>query len=139
MVFRYTISVCICLGRQRILTNCTVEKQVLNVFRSSDICTIVYFLPVFGCLEDSAWNCIYTVYSMVMGSSLLNRQSQDQGLNIGIHFQANSRSSQIQGGRLFCILSPQFQGEGGYSGKAPKNLLSFLFDFCCCTYIIQND
>ena len=31
--------------------------------------TIVHFLPVYGCLGDSAWNCIPTVYSVVMGSS----------------------------------------------------------------------
>jgi hypothetical protein len=30
---------------------------------------LVHFLPVFGCLGDSAWNCIPTVYSVVMGSS----------------------------------------------------------------------
>ena len=32
---------------------------------------IVHFLPVFGCLGDSAWNCIPSVYSVVMGLSFL--------------------------------------------------------------------
>ena len=35
---------------------------------------IVHFLPVFGCLGDSAWNCIPTVYSVVMGSSIFSNQ-----------------------------------------------------------------
>ena len=34
--------------------------------------TIVHFLPVFGCLGDSALNCIPTVYSVVMGSSFFS-------------------------------------------------------------------
>ena len=33
--------------------------------------TIVHFLPLFGCLWDSAWNCIPTVYSVARGSSYL--------------------------------------------------------------------
>ena len=36
--------------------------------------TIVHFLPVFGCLGDSAWNCIPTVYSVVMESSFFSNQ-----------------------------------------------------------------
>ena len=109
--------------------------------------TIVHFLPVFGCLGDSAWNCIPTVYSVVMGSSFFSnqdfsakgvvkgvcvcgvapettpeaeksrfeqkRRSQDQGLNIGIQFHANSRSNQIWGRRFFCIPTPpSFRGRG---------------------------
>ena len=35
---------------------------------------IVHFLPVFGCLGDSAWNCIPTVYSVVMGSYFFSNQ-----------------------------------------------------------------
>ena len=31
--------------------------------------TIIHFLPLFGCLGDSAWNCIPTVYSVARGSS----------------------------------------------------------------------
>ena len=110
----------------------------------SNCYTIVHFLPVFGCLGDYAWNCIPTVYSVVMGSSFFsnqdvqlgewsracvcggsardhsrgwkvefrkNRQSQNRDLNIGIQFQANSRSSQILGGRFFCILTPLVNSE----------------------------
>ena len=53
------------------------------------------------------------------------RQSQDQGLNIGIQFQANSRSNQIWGGRFFCIPTPLVLGGGVYSEFAPKN--DFIF------------
>ena len=35
---------------------------------------IVHFLPVFGCLGDSAWNCIPTVYSVVMGLYFFSNQ-----------------------------------------------------------------
>ena len=37
-------------------------------------CEILHFLPVFGCLGDSAWNCIPTVYSVVMGQSFFSNQ-----------------------------------------------------------------
>ena len=92
--------------------------MVYNFEKSFAQIQIVSFLPVFGCLGDSAWNYIPTVYSVVMGLSFFsnedfsakgvvkgvcvwgvaqrkNRQSQDRGLNIGIQFQTNSRSSQI--------------------------------------------
>ena len=36
--------------------------------------TIVHFFPVFGCLGDSAWNCLPTVYSVVMGLSFVSNQ-----------------------------------------------------------------
>ena len=35
---------------------------------------IVHFFPVFGCLGDSAWNCLPTVYSVVMGLSFVSNQ-----------------------------------------------------------------
>ena len=48
---------------------------------------------------------------------------------MGIQFQANSRISQIKGEGSFVYWPPNFKGKGGYSGKASKNLLSFLFKF----------
>ena len=45
-------------------------------------------------------------------SKLEKRRSQDRSFNIGIQFQAISNSSQIQGGRFFCILTPLVLGGG---------------------------
>ena len=38
------------------------------------MCLIVHFLLVFGCLGDSAWICIPTVYSVVMGLYFFSNQ-----------------------------------------------------------------
>jgi hypothetical protein len=53
--------------------------QVAQLFTTRQLFSnqyiIVYFLPVFGCLGDSAWNCIPTVYSVIMGSWFKHRNT----------------------------------------------------------------
>ena len=109
--------------------------------------TIVHILPAFGCLGDSAWNCIPTIYSVVKGVCVCEvapettseveklrleqkRQSQDQGLNVGIQFQANSLSSQIREGRFFCILTPLILGGGRLFRDSSNSLLFIYLKFC---------
>ena len=46
--------------------------------------TIVNFLPVFGFLGDSAWNCIPTVHSVVMGLSFSNLDFSAKGVVKGV-------------------------------------------------------
>ena len=57
---------------RRQLHGCKSVKVL--VYPNQKLYIIVHFLPVFGCLGESAWNFIPIVYSMVMGSSYLSDQ-----------------------------------------------------------------
>ena len=52
----------------------SILLQNYNFFLLRNGFEIVHFLPVFGCLGDSTWNCFPTVYSVVMGSFYFSNQ-----------------------------------------------------------------
>ena len=90
---------------------------------------IVHFLPVFGCLGDSACNCIPTVYSVVMGSSFFSNQD----------FSANG----VVKGVCVCGVAPENKQNLPLKnlgrGVLPPNRKSFdrFTRILCCIFIRQ--
>ena len=61
-VQNHLLNLCSCVvNSQRLFV---VKKLLLNIrIKAFWYYTIIHFLPVFGCLGVSAWNCITNVYS----------------------------------------------------------------------------